>query len=117
MREIKFRAWDKRNKLMIQNIFSVTESGSPDLPYALVPPDLIWMQFTGLHDKNGKEIWEGDILIYRGEPVVVEYFGDMFHCRSTKYPNLTPGNYRLMTLKDTCEVLGNVYENSELLKP
>ncbi len=115
MRTIKFRAWDKRNKLMIHNIFSVSEVGTPDLLYPLVPPDLIWMQFTGLHDKNGKEIWEGDIVLdcgYRGNVI---YSAPYFMLDSMPYGGPAYG-IELRMSGGRCEVLGNIYENPELLK-
>ena len=61
MREIKFRAWDKEKKIMFN--WSFTEQG-------LYPQDFFnndnyqVMQYTGVNDKNGKEIYEGDIVEY-----------------------------------------------------
>lgn len=71
MREIKFRAWHKKIRKMFQVGQITLEKGiwdyEPDdrknigvsIPYQ---PSFILMQYTGLHDKNGKEIYEGDIV-------------------------------------------------------
>ena len=111
MREIKFRAWVDGEKM-------INDVGN-NLGYYLGTKDSCeLMQYTGLKDKNGKEIYEGDI-IDNGEGMeltIVEYVEDMFHLKSTKYPNLSKGNYRLATYVGLgCEIIGNIYENPELL--
>ena len=114
MRKIAFRAWDDRNKLMIQNIFSVTKSGCPDLPYPLIPPDTIWMQFTGLLDKSGKEIWEGDVV-----GVVVKQTGHGGHDFIKSVVEYKNGRFQANFWTDGStwvEVLGNVWEHPHLLE-
>jgi len=79
-------------------------------------------QYTGLNSDityhgqgAGVKIYEGDIFDYKGQMVIVEYIDDMFHLKSTKYPNLSNGNYRLATLHNRFKVIGNVTDNPEFL--
>ena len=81
--------------------------------------DAILMQSTGLKDKNGREIFEGDILDYKGRKALVRWHGsyasfiyrfvDEPHKRNTEWKPLY-----LAYMK--CEIIGNVYENKELLE-
>lgn len=79
-------------------------------------------QFTGLHDKNGKEIYEGDIIrlggntydlcYYANQNVVVEWFDGLtgfkpFNDTHSDYDTIDP---------ESCEVIGNINENKDLLK-
>jgi len=57
MREIKFRAWIEESKTMETGLFGLRSDGKPSFN-----KDAILLQFTGLTDKNGKEIYEGDIV-------------------------------------------------------
>jgi uncharacterized phage protein (TIGR01671 family) len=80
-REIKFRVWDVENKEMleVQKLdFEPTFYGGriairPD-QYSdyFDPEDMILMQYTGLHDKNGKEIYEGDIIRIKNSLIEIE---------------------------------------------
>ena len=66
-------------------------------------------QFTGLHDKNGKEIYEGDITKTDAETIGVVIYGENAH-----FVNRTKtGNYDLL-YDGRFEIIGNIHENSEL---
>ncbi len=115
MRPIKFRAWDSVNKVMELNIHHLDS-----LNEILHKEKYNVMQFTGLHDKNGKEIYEGDILRWissnpfsLGEirKVQVNYIEARYWCHGSI------GVYLADLLNNEyCEVIGNIYENHELIK-
>ena len=126
MREIKFRAWDTeldkwyaptyeayrgqlwellvsfKGDLVAHTITGMTHE-------SMFPDRYILMQYTGLKDKNGKEIYEGDILKWDASEWGTEYneavkwdFG-LLASREHDWPQF-------------CEIIGNIYENPELLK-
>lgn len=125
----KFRAWNKRDKKMIYNaedVYDGSLSGWCGVDKEnnndgwiscfgeyLGRDEYVIMQSTGLKDKNGKLIFEGDILQHPQLPhkVVVEWFQCGFWLNG--YQNGAKRN-----LHDACkfyEVIGNIYENKELL--
>ncbi len=124
-REIKFRIWDVENKemLKVQELdFEPTFYGGriairPDQYNDYFDTeDMILMQYTGLHDKNGKEIYEGDILkvYYKGMSGVgyVEYDND--YCEYKIIINTDKDYFSLWKSIDL-EKIGNKYDNPELL--
>ena len=124
MRKLKFRAWNgyrilKDKELREDAELLYTKAGNSDqYMYDILLPnskDLILMQYTGLKDRNGKEIYEGDILDYGtyGKFEVLYHKGS-FKIRKLKFKN---GNVHLLEVCsfDDIKVIGNIYENSELL--
>ncbi len=107
MREIKFRQWIKRIKQF--HYFSYSDGfiqGPSEASLSINPI----MQFTGLYDKNGKEIYEGDILSNDFDPrgVVVFIDNGFWLVRSNGDRHMPNLEYR--------EIIGNIHENPELLK-
>lgn len=84
------------------------------------------VQFTGLHDKNGEEIYEGDIIFKEGNPEITkkEYLNQKFtvqfndsYAKFECVPHTPmPDNHIFMPHIYMCVIMGNIYENPELLK-
>jgi len=131
MREMKFRAWDKQYKKMYYKGFAIRAVGQNHTSGGVLfdvsvfgkhqynPLEMEYMQFTGLKDKNGKEIYEGDIITpliglspgprpdkgvvkFREGEFVDSYWGDSV--RTHFLDGAGP------------EVIGNIYSNPELLE-
>ena len=120
MRTIQFRAFDDGKMIYPTGALSKLKRF-----INVIREDAIIMQFTGLHDKNGKEIYEGDILNV-GENLVceivyvdknVEDYGDEIHCAFHAKVYIHNKTIPLDSyLKNNCEIIGNIHENPELLE-
>ena len=141
MRGIKFRLWDKDYNYMIEpedihprvtsecitgdgKVLEVIENNSymgTDISFEDIYNNRILMQYTGLKDKNGKEIYEGDVVKVSEEygghaysPLVVDFKDSCFVLRRINYMS----DYNPMFKYDftqVYEIIGNIYENPELL--
>lgn len=108
-REIKFRAWEFDERKMYYNWPVLKFNGETMYPFHPdVDTDRELMQFTGLTDKNGKEIYEGDIV--KTAPKV---FHKVIFNRGEFQISMVSLAYKR---ESEVEVIGNIYENPELLK-
>ena len=148
MRVLKFRIWDKENKqihycdamgIMDNGIWFENSNFDTDNHNDDEAADV--MQFTGLHDRNGKEIYEGDILelvggtcnflpcgIYNdqrygiGDKMIVQKLKSGFTlCGMNMYDCDIPNrvgkvdNYTFWNHQSSLKIIGNIYKNPELM--
>ena len=137
MREIKFRAWGKAGKGERFNMWSDVSIDSSIIgirPYIGDQSFLLEatiMQYTGLKDKNGKEIYEGDYFVCHDYPFYNDelrnYIGEIYwddlnlqwawdiHAISDRVRGCACGGGMFDVIGRDIEIIGNIYENPELL--
>lgn len=132
MREIKFRVWDnlKKSFLKDKSVLIHTEK-----PFVQHDQGHIFQQYTGLKDKNGKEIYEGDIVKFDNsesnwkpfgmEPFVgkaeIIWCSDFLLCNTPQWglsgsPDKDGYRRYYGCMYGEIEVIGNIFENKDLLK-
>lgn len=125
-REIKFRAWDDLHNKMYPvsdiewdtdgRMWVTADDGKNGIE--LIDDEAHLMQYTGLKDKNGREIYEGDVLDIGlrnqdGKPVIAPVSYETY---AAGYVLDNGGNGIWQRLTEDCEVIGNIFENPELLE-
>ena len=119
MKELRFRAWD--GKKMIEDAIPTSETSIVELfeyEHQVAEVEAV-EQYTGLKDKNGKEIYEGDILTHKDYWwIKIEYDNGAFIARdiqSTKCNNRIIKGYISNFNISKWKVIGNIYEDKELI--
>ena len=121
--EIKFRAWDKEKEQWHKwKPFYQDLDDSIEMTIGAKDENLVYLQFTGLTDKNGKDIYEGDVVKY-------VYWNEGFNPVKKHYTNHTVEYMKVSGSDDmgtdmigynsevsSGEVIGNIYQNPELKK-
>lgn len=130
-RKIRFKAWDEVDKKMVEiTAFNFVDGYGKPVPsvikviykdgkkfYDAMSMSVILLQFIGLKDRYGKEIYEGDILRRIGGSEIkeeYEYYIVEIKDQRFAYPMGKPNEWSDIFKLD--EVVGNIYENPELLK-
>ena len=128
-RPLKFRAYLKDINKMVEvneinwyenfgekgNISSIRYAGETKYAhhyFEFDPNDVILMQYTGYKDMKGREVYEGDIVRYYDDRYEVKWIWAGFYLRSIQ----DDGFDELATTENFIEVIGNIYENPELLE-
>ena len=127
-RQIKFRAWDEVDKKMVNiTAFNFVDGNGKEVPsvimvkykdgkkfYEAMEMSILLLQFTGLEDKNGKEIYEGDIVELKDKSIVPH--GEVRFFKGFIGVQLEVGTVLGLGFEKDSKVIGNIYENPDLLE-
>lgn len=132
-REIKFRAWDVENKIMVYDNENDTygywdgcqDSDLGMINHLLNRKEYIFMQYTGLKDKNDKKIFEGDIIIAHDTKFIVKFgayrtqlfkkeYGSAIHTKQFGWyvESIENKEQCNLVIPNGIEVIGNIYEDN-----
>ena len=132
-REIKFRLWNPKRKVLTAGLDMNTIICTSDMDFVndFNKKGMIWMQYTGMRDRDGKEIYEGDIISFvyqdtaeetgEGTCVGIVVFED--GCFNVRQPGFDykktkeiPFDLHTWLIDDPCFIIGNIHQNPELLE-
>ena len=142
-KNIKYRAWDSEDKKFLNNdkyvigrfrentiAFTIYIDNKTILGYPSIEreKDIILMQFTGLTDRNGVDVFEGDIIKYTDDDsmnynrlCVIEWHKYGIYCLVKRFLKERDGfgsyQFNYLNNADEIEVIGNIYQNKEFLIP
>lgn len=119
----KYRAWDKETKTM-NGMAEIYRNRNQEIELRPRDENIILMQSTGLKDKNGKEIFEGDIIRYNIDVVDIKRhptlgFYTVLYGREAFFGDgmsIDDFEEDVKEFSKTAEMIGNIYENPELLE-
>ena len=123
-REIKFRMWSKEVKKFFfdpENVYHCLKLSKNEETSHLYE-DMVWQQFTGLKDSKGIDVYEGDIVefLHKGKTIFskISYYSNVGMFAVVIEPNQEIDIETRKCLAEVCffEVVGNIFENIELLK-
>lgn len=122
MSNLKFRAWSKKDKTMYELIGFILHKNTKTNSYKIIDiitksnkiinfdlKDVVLMQAIGLKDINGKDIYEGDILKEKDTGII---FGEVYYMEGIYRCNA----FILNLINERGYVIGNIYENKELVE-
>lgn len=119
VRELKFQSVHKSfkgDRIEFHEWGPEYRDGKPrgfSAPCSVTGTELIALrQYTGLHDKHGNEIYEGDIIVHEGEHKVIDFKGGSFGIDHQPTPRKP--HERILS-STSWEVIGNIYQNPELI--
>ena len=119
----KFRAWTEEGKVMYYDVYPFKDDtlllSYDEISFDEVPAsDFILMQSTGLIDKNGEEIFEGDVLLTYDDELAKVFWNDDLACWFVDFLYEIAELSEVADLQSSrsiCKIIGNIWEDGELL--